>query len=370
MKRAFFLLMAGAAVCTVSCEDDTPDNKTMTLSDTEVVLTSGQTEYQIRLYSANGWSLSDDAEWLTVSPEQGEAGDHLLTVRTEGNEAATEREAVITVISAERNRTIRVMQQPQQSLDTEIAVDTETIEAESEGGTYRVNIAADFPYEILIPEEARLWVGVTTQTRSIDKTATVSVAPNERYTSRECTIRIALVSHAEAYKEIRIAQAEAVSPLLQKWQPMNIGYQYDDRGRMYLFGATPADCDPGYVPASLEDYEDLIANYVYKWDDTPIDNLPTKESCGIWFGMTEEDVLNATFDEPHGCIYFPARGRSLDNNGMLSGQNVEGYYYTSTPTEDNGAYLMYISSEGPSIITFSENDARKVWYCSYKCVKE
>lgn len=364
MKRAFFLFVTGAVVCAVSCQKETPDNKMMMISDTELVVYSVKSEYKIRIDSANEWSVSNDAQWLSASPEQGTPDDHVLTVSVEENMTGMDREAVITVTSAERSRTIKVTQQPA------LTVDAEIIEAGSDGGDYPINIAADFPYEIIIPQDAQSWVGVSTQTRSIDKTATVTIAPNQRYTSRSCTIGVGLVNNHGILKEIKITQREAVSPLLQKWQAMNVGYQFDDRGRMYLLDDGLASCDPGYRPATIEDYKDLMSNYVYKWDDTPIDNLPTKESLGIWFGMTEEDVLKATFWEPNGCIYFPARGRSLDNNGMLSGQNIEGFYYSSTPTEDNGAYLMYISREGPSVITFGEHDAHLTWYCSLRCVKE
>lgn len=93
----------------VSCSDDNEQYFTTSQTDFNDVTYEGG-ELNVDVDSYNGWTASSDADWCTVSPDEGENGKSSLKINVEGN-IQTQRSATITIRTQKESRTIKVSQQ-------------------------------------------------------------------------------------------------------------------------------------------------------------------------------------------------------------------------------------------------------------------
>ncbi|HQG45653.1 MAG TPA: BACON domain-containing protein, partial [bacterium] len=80
---------------------------TVNPSSQPVANTAGFTTFTIT--SDTNWTVSDDAEWLSVSPANGHGGSS-LTATYEANPGTSSRTATITVTADDVTRTVTVVQ--------------------------------------------------------------------------------------------------------------------------------------------------------------------------------------------------------------------------------------------------------------------
>ncbi|MEM9836081.1 MAG: S8 family serine peptidase [Bacteroidota bacterium] len=82
----------------------------ITLSNTTLTTSAGANELIVGLESnCNNWSVSDNASWLSVSPESG-SQDALLTLSLQANTGSSSRTATVTVTGCGITRTMTVTQ--------------------------------------------------------------------------------------------------------------------------------------------------------------------------------------------------------------------------------------------------------------------
>ena len=122
MKRIHYLLFAVMLVAAVSlpmtsCKDDEPEIEAVeariTLgSDEPVNFTYEAGQQQFSFNTNMAWTIlpDEEADWLEITPLQGEAGDVTLTLSVEANDDDAEREASFTIAAGEAEATVSVTQ--------------------------------------------------------------------------------------------------------------------------------------------------------------------------------------------------------------------------------------------------------------------
>lgn len=361
MKKKLIIAMLFAATAFVSsCDrdgDELADKRFyVDVSNLEFACPQGSAE--LVLVSGEDWTAVSGEDWITVSPSEGPMGSFIVSVSVDGNAEGALREGEITLSSASRSITIHVKQNPEAIFE----VSCDTLVFTSEGGDNAFDVSSDYPFEIVVGEKCD-WI--LASTKSIGKTVTISATANPLYSEREDSLLVRTVN-GKFEKTVVVRQEQRYSELQEKWMELNVGYKEDDRGVIYYY--KDIICPDGYRLPVKEDFEELITKYAFRWDDTIEDNLPVSQVEGMWFGLTQDDVEKAKYGDSHGCIFFPARGRSIDGGGLSNGYGTDGYYFTDSPTEDGGLYMLHFSDYGPVVIGFNEREAH-TWACAARCVK-
>lgn len=362
MKKKLIIAMLFAAAAFVSSCDrevEEPADKRFYVDVSNLEFACPQGSAELVLVSGEDWAAVSGEEWITVSPSEGPAGSFIVSVSVDGNAEGVLREGEITLSSASRSITVHVKQNPEAIFE----VSCDTLVFASEGGDNAFDVNSDYPFEIVTGEQCD-WIMAST--KSIGKTVTVSVTTNPLYSERVDSLMVRTIN-GKFEKTVIVMQGPRYSELQEKWMELNVGYKEDDRGVIYYF--RDIVCPEGYRLPTKEDFEELITKYSFRWDDTIEDNLPVSQVEGMWFGLTQDDVEKAKYGDSHGCIFFPARGRSLDGGGMSNGYGSDGYYFSSSATEAGGLFMLHFNSSGPSILEFSEKEANRTWACAARCVK-
>ncbi|MBR5804251.1 MAG: BACON domain-containing protein [Bacteroidaceae bacterium] len=94
-----------------SCkDDDTIENRIQLKTSATLEVGSEGGELAIKFYSPRDWIVTSNQEWCTLSPEQGVAGDAILTANVEKNLTADLREVVITISSEDLSQDVTILQ--------------------------------------------------------------------------------------------------------------------------------------------------------------------------------------------------------------------------------------------------------------------
>lgn len=362
MKKKLIIAMLFAATAFVSsCDRDggEPADKRFYVDISNLEFACPQGSAELVLVSGEDWAAVSGEEWITVSPSEGPAGTVSISVSVDDNAEGELREGEITLSSASRSITVHVKQSP----ETLFEVSCDTLVFASEGGDNAFDVNSDYPFEIVVGEKCD-WIMAST--RSIGKTITISATANPLYSEREDSLLVRTVN-GKFEKTVVVRQEPRYSELQGKWAEFNVGNLEDDRGVFLYY--RDIECPEGYRLPTKEDFEELIAKYAFRWDDTVEDNLPISKLEGLWFGLTQDDVEKAKYGDSHGCIFFPARGRSIDGGGMSNGYGSDGYYFSSSATDAGGLFMLHFNSSGPSVVEFSEREAHNTWSCAARCVK-
>lgn len=362
MKKKLIIAMLFAATAFASsCDrdgDELADKRFyVDVSNLEFACPQGSAE--LVLVSGEDWTAVSGEDWITVSPSEGPMGSFIVSVSVDGNAEGALREGEITLSSASRSITVHVKQNPEAIFE----VSCDTLVFASEGGDNAFDVSSDYPFEIVVGEKCD-WI--LASTRSIGKTITISATANPLYSERKDSLLVRTVN-GKFEKTVVVRQEPRFSELLGKWAEFNVGSMEDDRGLYWYY--RDVECPDGYRLPTKEDFEELITKYAFKWDDTVEDNLPVSPLEGMWFGLTQDDVDNAKYGDSHGCIFFPALGRSVDGGGMSNGYGSDGYYFSSSATDAGGLFMLHFNSSGPSVVEFSEREAHNTWSCAARCVK-
>lgn len=361
MKKLIIAMLFAATAFVSSCdrEVEEPADKRFYVDVSNLEFACPQGSAELVLVSGEDWIAVSGEDWITVSPSEGVAGTVSVNVSVNDNAEGVLREGEITLSSASRSITVHVKQNPKAIFE----VSCDTLVFASEGGDNVFDVSSDYPFEIVVGEQCD-WI--LASTKSIGKTVTISATANPIYSEREDSLLVRTVN-GRFEKTVVVRQDPRYSELQEKWTEFNVGDLEDDRGIFLYY--RDVDCPEGYRLPTKEDFEELIAKYAFRWDDTVNDNLPVHQLEGMWFGLTQDDVEKAKYGDSHGCIFFPARGRSIDGGGVANAYGSDGYYYSSSSTDAGGLFMLHFNSSGPSILEFTEKEAHQTWACAARCVK-
>lgn len=165
-------------------------------------LESSATEKSFTFTSNVAWTLNiadtrDGSTWLSATPTSGEAGTHTITVKASENTTYDDRNAVISIMAGDSIRKVFVNQK---QLDA-LTVTSNRFEVPVEGGSIRVEIKSNLDYEVIIPEDDKLWIHQSTEpkTRAIStSTLSFKIDKCEEYDKREGQIIIKANEKEEA----------------------------------------------------------------------------------------------------------------------------------------------------------------------------
>ena len=193
------LLFAAVAIAAVSCVQE-PSQEQTPVSKGEVKLSSSSTltvgaeggSVEIRFTASDDWTaaLSNDrAEWLSLSPAKGSAGQAAVSVSVDPNDTPDERSAAIRVKCGTATASVTVVQKQKDAL-TQTASKTQF---GPEGGSFTIDVTANVEYSFEISGD---WIHQVTTRSMTTATATFTVDANEDTRKREgsVTLRSALGS--------------------------------------------------------------------------------------------------------------------------------------------------------------------------------
>lgn len=126
---------------------------------------------------------------------------------------------------------------------------------------------------------------------------------------------------------------------LQRWSKANCNSA--PNGEFYKL--SEIQCPEGYSIPTKADFEKLM-KYPHRWSTS---NNPNNIN-GIWFGMTEEAVNNATESNDCECLFFPALGSYYGNaNGKKNscGISARGMYWSCSKFDGDRTWAMAFNAD-------------------------
>ena len=178
--------------------------------DTEVVssLAMGATS-SVSVDSNISWEASCAADWVTITPTNGEKGLSNIMVKVDENAKTTVRETVIKVFNSEY-KVEKQIAISQEAFGPTLSVNTETISAPVAGTTKNVTIEGNISWDASCTAD---WVTITpTSGEKGTSTIKVEVVSNTKTAVREAVIKVSN-SEYKVEKQIAISQ-EAFGPVL------------------------------------------------------------------------------------------------------------------------------------------------------------
>lgn len=94
------------------------------------------------------------ADWCTVSPSSGTAGDASVTISIQENADYDSRSVKLTLVAGGIEKSFTVSQKQKDAL----TLTASRFEVGKEGGTVQVEVKADITFEVEIPEVDRSWI--------------------------------------------------------------------------------------------------------------------------------------------------------------------------------------------------------------------
>lgn len=151
----------------------------VTLSETgDLVLGADGGSVRVVFKATKEWSATSSAEWLTLSPSSGAAGNAVtLTVTVAPNEGYDDREATVTVTCDQVSKTVKVVQKQKNALVFAPA----TIEVPQEGKELEIKLQANV--EVTAAPDVD-WITELKTKGLTEYTFNFQVAPNESFESR------------------------------------------------------------------------------------------------------------------------------------------------------------------------------------------
>jgi uncharacterized protein (TIGR02145 family) len=145
--------------------------------------------------------------------------------------------------------------------------------------------------------------------------------------------------YAQQRKKQQPKKPILTADFLQKWAKTNC--KTAPNGEFYK--QSEIQCPDGYCLPTKADFERLI-KYPHRWSTS---NNPDNIN-GMWFGLTTENVNNATDKDDCGCLFLPAIGSYYGNsNGKRnsSGASIRGLYWSGSKFDGDRTWAIAFSSE-------------------------
>ena len=202
MSKAFALIAMGAML--FSCVK--PVEPSLSVNTVAVNFSANEgLEKEITVTSNQEWTVSCDADWLTIEPKSGN-GDGTFKITTKANESFVDRSANVVISAATLSETIKVTQlanNPSLSLvPTEIAFT-------ADGGEETFSVTSNADWSVSVPEND--WLTATPVSGKGEGTVTVTAAANSLFEARSLEITVT----AEGLTQIVAVSQEALTPSIE-----------------------------------------------------------------------------------------------------------------------------------------------------------
>lgn len=181
MKKFFLIASVLVAALAVSCKKAPVEDQITLSTPTTVNVPVAGDVVSISFSSNVAWTAKSSADWLTVSPASGQAGDK-ITIKASAlkNDNTDDRTADVTIIAGTKSAKVTVAQSQKDAMD----VKATEFEVPAEGGVVEIPISANVSYQVSIPEAVD-WI---TQTKGmVDSKVVLNVAETHEYVQDEET---------------------------------------------------------------------------------------------------------------------------------------------------------------------------------------
>lgn len=216
-KLRYILLFAAVAFAVVGCRK--PVEVSFASATQEVSAEGGS--YEIALKSNGEWTVSTDAEWITVAPTSGN-DDATLTLTVSPNTSVEDRVAEITATTKDN---AAVLALTQLGVQYYLNVTPKEFNCGSEGGEFAVEVTSNVDWTVSLPE----WITSSVMEGSNNATVTLTVRPIEGdiSESREADIvfgnLVGTVGEGMASDKVHVVQS--VDPILSiDIMPQNLDF--------------------------------------------------------------------------------------------------------------------------------------------------
>lgn len=152
----------------------------LTVSPLSVSFEAAGGDQSVAISCNDAWTVSKNADWLSVSADKGNGNAALKITATE-NKGLETREADVTVAAGEIKRVVRVTQLGKKPV---LTVSPDALNATDEGGELELTVTSNVEWTLTIPEDAA-WVSADKKSGEGNGTVKFTVAANESLEARE-----------------------------------------------------------------------------------------------------------------------------------------------------------------------------------------
>lgn len=235
MKKIYYLLIPIWTLLCWSCSsgddeglDPTPnpsEKVQVTISGTSQVMEQAGGTSTVTIVSTAPWTATVSAasrtsSWCTVSPANGGAGTHTLTITTTANDTYDERNATVTVTAGTVAKTFTVTQKQKDALTATSAKN----EFPAEGGELVIEVKANISYEASVDDDCKSWITSASSRALTTSTLKYTVAENESSEKREGKITIVSGDFKE---EIKVYQEGSKPTIVLTQDEYTVGSEGD-----------------------------------------------------------------------------------------------------------------------------------------------
>ena len=285
MKNVKFYVLAALAVAFVSCKPEPAAVEDSLQLSTATISAGSLAEQQTISFTTNtAWQMSSSAEWVTVTPDSGNAGNATVTVSIAENTTFDSRSAKLTLTAGSKTSTWTVNQSYLKVFE---ATSEMNIGSEAQTLSLLINTNATFTAE----SDAEWLTVVATKAAPAEKTVTVSVAANPSIEARTAHLVVNSEAGSSTYA---ITQAPSDNAMVL------------DEVRYLGHSIAPYDQEE-YVPTSFEEYALVFST--------------SKGKVVLAVNVEEKGVLTGEYDVDAAADHS-ANTFSLNNSG-------EDDYYTA-----------------------------------------
>ena len=205
MKKFLYLLLMPLLVL-ASCEKPEPEpepvvGKITLLSDDTFVFSDDGESHQVAFEATLDWEASASAEFVTLEPKSGQAGEAAVTIKIGENTEYEERTATVTITCGEDSKTINLTQKHKGAL----LLTESTLNVAAEGGMVTIVSKTTSNVTYAIDSQCAEWVKEPGKAGLTEYNFDFMVMPNESEQPR--TGKIVFTNEENKTETITIQQA-------------------------------------------------------------------------------------------------------------------------------------------------------------------
>ncbi len=228
MKKLLYVLFIMLSV--VACKKPTPPSPgtdpnngggggsgtttqpTITLQDNTVPMFSGEGgQHDIIFTSTADWTvdiISSQADWCTVEPKSGAAGNAKITVNVAPNSSSAERSASVIIKAGNTSKTVIVRQE---GFYPSLSFSQRNYYLSPESQTIAVEVTSNVEFTIEIDEWATSWITQTSTRGTTTNTYYFNIAQNEETWTRGASIKF---SYGDNYWDDVYIEQRGTDPVI------------------------------------------------------------------------------------------------------------------------------------------------------------
>ena len=209
MKKVLLIASVLLAACMVSCKKDPKVEDAVTIKTADATVPVEGGVVSISINASVPWTAKSSADWLTLSPTSGEAGDATIKASVLKNENLDDRTAEVTVTAGTKSAKFTVTQSQKDAME----IDKVDYVVEADGGSVEIPVSANVEYTVTVPEAVD-WIHIVSTKGMVDSKITLTVDATKEFVqgedgiNPESIVRSAkvTVSSGSISKEVTVGQ--------------------------------------------------------------------------------------------------------------------------------------------------------------------